>query len=149
MREKRTSRSLLFPQRRAHNCLPREYSGRTRANRSTLRAVGVWIGLEARSISVAVLPPTALTSFEGGAATHGVYHTVLEYIYSYCLRFAGSDSELTRSMSMVYYHWGSRSFEPAYVKSPGQLPGGGTLGYWHHDRKRGPAAGAAVHALCQ
>ena len=34
---------------------------------------------------------------------------------------------LVWGMSMVSYHWGSRSSETACVKSPGQLTGGGEL----------------------
>ena len=47
-------------------------------------------------------------------------------------------------MSMVFYHWGSRSSETAYVRAPAGRLGGRTLGYWQCDRGREAAAGAAA-----
>lgn len=41
-----------------------------------------------------------------------MYHTVLNV---YCMRLIGIGSGLTRSMSMVYYHWESRLTEIAFV----------------------------------
>ena len=52
-------------------------------------------------------------------------------------------------MSMVYYHWGSLSPETAFVKALASWMGGGALGYWHHDKKREAAAGAADLVTCQ
>ena len=47
-------------------------------------------------------------------------------------------------LSMVCYHWGSRSPETACVKCPGQSAGGGAPGFWQYDRRREAAAGAAA-----
>ena len=47
-------------------------------------------------------------------------------------------------MSMVFYHWGSRSSETALVRAPTSRLGGGTPGYCQYDRQRESAAGVAA-----
>ena len=47
-------------------------------------------------------------------------------------------------MSMVFYHWGSRSSETACVRAPASGLGGGRLGYRQYDREREAVAGAAA-----
>ena len=49
-------------------------------------------------------------------------------------------------MSMVCYHWGSRSPKTAYVKAPASWPGGGVGGSrdWQYNRRLKAAAGAAA-----
>ena len=59
------------------------------------------------------------------------------------LSFGGSLGE-SIYMSMVYYHWGSRSSETACATSSASGLGGGTLVCWQYDREREAAAGAAA-----
>ena len=47
-------------------------------------------------------------------------------------------------LSMVCYHWGSRSPETACVSAPASRLGGGAPGFWQYDRRREAAAGAAA-----
>ena len=47
-------------------------------------------------------------------------------------------------LSMVCYHWGSRSPETARVSAPASRLGGATLEVWQYDRRREAVAGAAA-----
>ena len=47
-------------------------------------------------------------------------------------------------LSMVCYHWGSRSPETACVSALASLLRGGAPGFWQYDRRREAAAGAAA-----
>ena len=53
------------------------------------------------------------------------------------------------SMSMVYYHWGlGCPILPVLEPRPVDW-GGGTIGYWYHDRNQETAARDAVLTLLQ
>ena len=102
-----------------------------------------------------MVSPARPFSFEDGWNGVATQNTVLAtpyYIYSCCcLRLIGSDSGPTRRMgkvngwlSMVCYHWGSRSPETACVGAPTSRLGGGVPGFWQYDRRREAAAGAAA-----
>ena len=47
-------------------------------------------------------------------------------------------------LSMVCYHWGSRSPETACVSAPASRLGGEAPGFWQYDSRREAAAGAAA-----
>ena len=47
-------------------------------------------------------------------------------------------------LSMICYHWGSRSPETACVSAPASRLGGGAPRFWQYDRRREAAVGAAA-----
>ena len=52
-------------------------------------------------------------------------------------------------LSMVCYHWGSRSPETSFVSAPASRLGWGTPGFWQYDKRREAAAGAVALVLRQ
>ena len=85
-------------------------------------------------------------------ATQNMVLATPYYIHGYyCSRLIGSDSGPTRRMgmsmvalSMVCYHWGSRSPETAFVSAPASRLGEGAPGFWQYDGRREAVAGATA-----
>ena len=62
--------------------------------------------------------------------------------------YTDSDSMLSlgeyRMSLILYYHWGSRSSETAFVRAPASQLGGGIRVYWQYGRQRESTGGVGA-----